>query len=138
MASCSSISSSLRTGFGRAICSAHHRAVRSFRVEAARSLRAMASSRVSSEADEHQHQSSWREGELVVAKWLTSALCAWSCQLMASHQVSKSFLASGLTHANGHVMPLQRCVDVDVEGNTQASNLIQKAGHLQNNQFGLH
>lgn len=72
----------------------------------------------------------------VVAKMLTSAFCAWSCQLVASHHVSNSFLAPGLSHAYGHVMPLQRSVDVDVEGNTQTLNLIQKAGHLQNNQFG--
>lgn len=54
---------------------------------------------------------------------------------MASHHVSNSFLAPGLSHAYGHVMPLQCCVDVDVEGNTQTLNLIQEAGHLQNNQF---
>lgn len=52
---------------------------------------------------------------------------------MAAHHVGHAFLAPGLSHADGHVMPLQRCVDVDVEGDTQTLNLIQKAGHLQNN-----
>lgn len=57
---------------------------------------------------------------------------------MALHHVSNSLLAPGLSHAYGHVMPLQRCVDVDMEENTQTLNLIQKAGHLHNNQFSLH
>lgn len=74
----------------------------------------------------------------VVTKWLTSALCARSCQLMAPHHISNSFLAPGLSHAYGHVMPLQCCVDVDVEGNTQALNVVQKTGHLQNNKVSLH
>lgn len=52
---------------------------------------------------------------------------------MASYHVCNSFFAPGLSHANGHVMPLQRCADVDVQGNAETLNLIQKAGHLQNN-----
>lgn len=70
-----------------------------------------------------------------LAKSLTSALCMRSCQLMASHHVSNSFFAPGLSHANGHVMPLQRCTDVDVEANAETLNLIQEAGHLQNMNF---
>lgn len=133
-ASWSSISSSLWTGLGSAICRAHHRAVRSFRVDAARSLSAMASSRVSAEADApHQYWSGWEGGEGPGLWWLTSVLCVRSCQLMASHHVGNAFLAPGLSHADGHVMPLQRCVNVDVEGDAQTLNLIQKAGHLQDN-----
>lgn len=69
----------------------------------------------------------------VLAKRLTSALCVRSCQLMASHHVGQSFFAPGLSHANGHVMPLQSCADVNVQRNAETLNLIQKAGHLQNN-----
>lgn len=51
---------------------------------------------------------------------------------MAPHNVRNFFFASGLSHANGHVKPFQRCVDVDVEGNAETLNFIQEAGSLQN------
>lgn len=76
----------------------------------------------------------------VVAKCLTSVLCRMSCLLMASQHIGNFLLASGLSHANGHMMPLQSCVDVDVEGNAETLHFIQKACHLQynNNQFNSH
>lgn len=67
-----------------------------------------------------------------IAIRVTSGLCEMSF-VMFGH-VGNLLLASLLGNAHSHMMPVKRCVDVDMEGYIlQPFYSIQKARHLQNN-----
>lgn len=105
-------------GFGSVIWRAHHRAVQSFLVVAARSFRATTTNKVSVKKNTLGHATWNMHTTLSTTTWITSVLCEIRSLPLVLGHVHSLLLTSCLCDTNGHIILFQGCVDVCWKGST--------------------